>query len=557
MVKQRLPWSPVTTPTMLVEEGPPLPAEPSPRPLRSLVASASRLTSQKVKAAPGRASTAKSWQSDAWDMYDLVGEQRFLASTLSSRMSQAKFFVGRLADDQTEVPEPVTDRPDVTVILDYLGGSPAGRSQIIGRLGANLFVAGDAWLAGIPSRSIPGSPREGEAPVLGPDGSPVIDLEDLEWSTLSVSEVNSTPEGLVSIKFGSDKASEVQVDPDEVFLIRVWRPHPRHWWEADSPTRSSLPVLRELVGLTMHISAQIDSRLAGAGLLIVPQSAQRAFRLAAGLTADPGPDEGENDPFTEALMDAMLTPIGDRANASALVPLIVTAPDEVTDNFNYLTFAKPLDTEARALRDEAIRRLALGQDAPPEMLLGTGGMNHWGAWLVREDVVTTHIEPPLALICDAITTQYLWPALEEMGYSHEEAREFVVWYDVSHMVTRPNRASDAQALYDRGAVSDGTLRSASGFDDSDAPPTEALDLATSMAFEMVKQNPSLLVAPGLASVIEQIKGAIEGTPVAALDGPADAGDLPAGDEPPTDSERLPEPGGNDLPGTSDDDADVG
>src|SRR5690606_27353876 len=129
----------------------------------------------------------------------------------------------------------------VNAILDSLGGSPAGRAQIVGRLGANLFVAGDAWLAGIPSRIIPGSPREGEPPTFGPDGSPVIDLEDLEWRTLSVSEVNSTQDGRVSIKFGADKASEVAVDPDEVFLIRVWRPHPRHWWEADSPTRSSLP----------------------------------------------------------------------------------------------------------------------------------------------------------------------------------------------------------------------------------------------------------------------------------------------------------------------------
>jgi len=546
MAKQRLPWSPVTTPAVLEESGPVMPLD-RPRPLRSLIASASRLTSQKIKASPGRASTAKSWQADAWDMYDLVGEQRFLASTLANRMSQAKFFVGRLADDQTEVPEPVTDLPEVNAILDSLGGSPAGRAQIVGRLGANLFVAGDAWLAGIPSRIIPGSPREGEPPTFGPDGSPVIDLEDLEWRTLSVSEVNSTQDGRVSIKFGADKASEVAVDPDEVFLIRVWRPHPRHWWEADSPTRSSLPVLRELVGLTMHISAQIDSRLAGAGLLIVPQSAQRAFRLAAGLNADPGPDEGENDPFTEALMDAMLTPIGDRANASALVPLIVTAPDEVTDNFNYITFAKPLDTEARALRDEAIRRLALGQDAPPEMLLGTGGMNHWGAWLVREDVVTTHIEPPLALICDAITTQYLWPALEEMGYSPEEAREFVVWYDVSHMVTRPNRASDAQALYDRGALSDSTLRSAAGFDDSDAPPAQPeVDQAVQLALNMVSSAPSLAQDPGLPALVAAIREVL---------GEAEAPPAPAEGEP-AGGERVPEPGDSDLPDTDEDDAEV-
>ena len=118
-------------------------------------------------------------------------------------------------------------------------------------------------------------------------------------------------------------------------------------------------MLRELVGLTMHISAQVDSRLAGAGLLVVPASAQRSLAIAA----DEDPDAAaadSADQFTEALMDAMLTPIGDRANASALVPLVVTVPDESTGLFNYMSFASPLDSEARSLRDEAIRLLRAG-----------------------------------------------------------------------------------------------------------------------------------------------------------------------------------------------------
>lgn len=524
----------------------PRPAVERPRPLTSLVASAQRLTSETIKEAPWRANTAKEWQSDAWEMYDLVGEQRFLASTLANRMSQARLFVSRLPEDQTDTPEPLADLPEVSEVLNALGGSPAGRAQIIGRLGSNLFVAGDAWLVGLPSHMVPGTPRNVASPAVG-EGGEGIDLADLEWRTFSVNEVSVSRDGRVEIKYGSDKMSTLTVHPDEAFMIRVWRPHPRYWWEADSPTRSSLPVLRELVGLTMHISAQIDSRLAGAGLLVVPQSAQRAFRIAAGLPQDPDPEGDTSDPFTEALMEAMLTPIGDRANASALVPLIATVPDEVTDKFDYINFAKPLDTEARSLRDEAIRRLALGQDAPPEMLLGTGGMNHWGAWLVREDVVTTHIEPPLALICDAITTQYLWPALEEMGYSPQEAREFVVWYDVSHMVTRPNRASDAGALHDRNALSDAALRAANGFDESDAPPPEPeVDQAVQMALDLVSSAPSLAQDPGLPALVASIREVLgEGeVPPAPVEGE------------PANAERVPEPGDSDLPNTDGDDAEI-
>ena len=154
------------------------------------------------------------------------------------------------------------------------------------------------------------------------------------------------------------------------------------------------------------------------------------------------------------------------------MPLVVTVPDESVDKFKLHHLLEPLDGEARELRDEAIRRLALGQDAPPELLLGTGGMNHWGAWLVQEDVVTTHISPTLALICDALTTQYLWPVLEAMGYDRDIVRQYVIWFDVEHMIIRPNRAADAEKLFAAGAISASSYRDAAGFDDSDAPSAE-------------------------------------------------------------------------------------
>jgi hypothetical protein len=489
-------------------------AEPSaivhPAPLSSLVASAKRLTSKSVRRG-GKMSTLRAWQEDAWEMYDLVGEQRFLSSTLAGRMSQANFYVGRVTDDPTVDPEPLPLDHQAATVLHAIGGSASGRAQLIQRLGVNLFVAGDAWLAGIPRYLMPAALRspgdeEVERPAeVDPDSLPV---DDLEWKMLSVSEVASHRDGQVTLMMGDGEGEQVKCLLDEIFLIRVWRPHPRRWWEADSPTRSSLSVLRELVGLTMHISAQVDSRLAGAGLLVVPQSAQRALNVAAGLEP-----ETDSDQFTEALMEAMLTPIGDRANASALVPLVVTVPDEVTAMFNYMTFAKPLDSEARSLRDEAIRRLALGQDAPPELLLGTGGMNHWGAWLVREDVVSTHLEPPLALICDALTTQYLWPVLMQQGMTQEQASEFVVWYDVSHMIMRPNRSGDALVLHERGAIGDKALRDATGFSEEDAPTLTMVDAAI---LDMVKANPALLYKPGVNALREQMQAIADGKDIDPL-----------------------------------------
>jgi hypothetical protein len=482
-----------------------------PRPLASLVASARRLTSQTISRA---GATAKGWQEDAWEMFDLVGEQRFLATTLANRMSQARLYVGAYDGSQTDAPVPVEGKPEVTGVLDAFGDNAAARTQLLQRLGVNLFIAGDGWLVGIPERLLPVS--DGGDPEQPPSTSTItldpmdgtLAIDDLQWRMLSVSEVTSKAGGEVTLRLGENEVDKVDAQIDDIFLIRVWRPHPRRWWEADSPTRSSLPVLRELVGLTMHISAQVDSRLAGAGLLIIPQSALRALKIAAGL-----PEDSVDDPFTEALLEAMLKPIQDRANASALVPLVITVPDEACSLFNFMSFAKPLDSEARSLRDEAIRRLALGQDAPPELLLGTGGMNHWGAWLVQEDVVTTHLEPPLALICDALTTQYLWPVLVQQGMDQEAAQQYVIWYDVSDLVVRPNRSQDAVALFDRGIISDDATRDATGFDDSDAPPAkEDLPAAVSMALDLVRSSPGLLQNPGLPSVVAQIEQVLTESP---------------------------------------------
>lgn len=455
---------------------------PSPRPGGSLMASAKRITARTIA---NRSVTdrgiADNWQDDAWDMYDLVGEQRFLAHTLAARMAQARLFVGRISQEsQTDDPEPVDAESPAVIPLDVLtGNSPGGAEQLLQRLGSNLYMAGEAWL--VQYEDTDGGELLGEV-----------------WRACSVDEVKTTMDGTVRVQIGEKEFAEIS--PDENFVIRIWRPHPRFAWKADASTKASLPVLRELVGLTMHISAQVDSRLAGAGLLIVPKSAREAF-------ADPASTSDDSNEFVDALIEAMLTPISDRGSASALVPLVVTVPDEAADKFKHLTFANELDPEARELRDEAIRRLALSQDAPPEVLLGTGNMNHWGAYLVQEDVVTTHLEPPLALICDALTTQYLRPALSSLGVAHPE--QYVIWYDVSHLVVRPNRATEAIALHSAGAITDGALRDAAGFEDSDAPET-ALSAAATIAVEMVRSSPSLAVDPGLPALVEQLEQVMAG-----------------------------------------------
>lgn len=504
-----------------------------PRPLASLTSAASRLATRRGSGAGvvrmAHSAAAGGWQGDAWDAFDQVGEQRFLATTIGNRMGQAKFFVGRV-EDGSEDPEPLVEGLAAELFFRSFQRSPAALAQMITRAGTNLFVAGEFYLVGIPSSEIEAVANGSDATDtrdddFDPDSLPglgvpdEVDLGDMEWRVLSRDEIETerSDSRKVLLRNAVD-GHDMVIDADRLFIIRTWRPHPRRWWEPDSPTRSSLPVLRELIGLTMQVSAQVDSRLAGAGLLLVPNEADAAMKAAAHSRV-----AGQEEPpdFVDDLMETMITPISDRSSASAVVPMVVTVPGETIGQFRHISFSTPLDDETRELRDEAIRRLALGQDAPPEILLGSGDASHWGAWLVREDVVTTHIEPPLALVCDALTTQFLWPVLEQLNMDRDEVRRHVIWYDVEHMIIRPNRSSDALALHDKGLLSPAAARLANGFDENDAPTDD--DPAVTVALQLIAQAPSLLAERSLPELVAEIRTVMGARPGAALPAPGGNG----------------------------------
>lgn len=502
------------------EEGMLVPEKP--KPLRSITAAASRLTSRTIKKYAKRSANGR--QAEAWEMFDLVGEEHFLATTLSRRMSQANLFVGRIPDDD-DTGEPVPVEPGSEAdVLDMFGKNQVQRAQMIARAGVGLFVPGEAYFVGVPNYlsetpadtsaeaqvtrlvQTPDGRIEPDGALYGPDGES-IDLKDLDWYALSNDEVSWDNSGAVTLTIGDHR---ITTSPDSVFLIRAWSAHPRKFVDPDSPTLAALPILRELAGLTEHVSAQIDSRLAGAGMFAISKTIKDAMSSGMG-------DENE-DAFMDALMEAMITPISDRSNASAFVPFLVTVPDDgsgraVADYFHFQKFDSALDGEARELREEAIRRLALSLDTPPEILLGVGSMNHWGAWLVREDVIVTHVEPPLALICDALTREFLWPVLQAGGMDQEEAEKHVLWYSVQHLVTRPNKTDDAKDLHERGVISDAALRAATGFSDEDAPPVRTeteIDPAVALALDLVTKAPTLLATPGLPAIVAQIQAVLDG-----------------------------------------------
>ena len=267
------------------------------------------------------------------------------------------------------------------------------------------------------------------------------------------------------------------------------------------------------------VSAIIDSRLAGAGLLIIPSSVQEKLREQAQAGDMFDPDTGEparrvdEDLFTDVLIDAMTEAIKDRSSAASVVPLVVTVPDELVDKIRHVSMAADLDKGAKTLRDESLQRLAHSLDAPPEVLFGMGSSTHWNSWLVKQDTIDSHIVPGLQLICDALTTEFLHPVMEMLGYPPEQIRRMVVWFDVSKLAEQVNTFKDALELFKVGAVSKETLRAAAGFDESDAPEEmDALDPKVQLVVDMVTRAPSLAVGGGMIDLYRQLEALIDGTP---------------------------------------------
>lgn len=382
------------------------------------------------------------WAEQAWAYYDAVGELRYAANWLGNALSRAQLIIAKEPDEGAQ-PERVDDNEAANDALTALAGGVAGQAEMLKAFGLHLTVAGDSYLVGLDDKK-----------------------GDQRWLVRSPEEVNAHP-GKVTVRInGLDKV----LDDDDVALIRIWRPHPRRSWEADSPTRGVLPVLHELERLTQMVLASANSRLAGAGLLLIPQEFDFAtpsnYPMDDGQQNQPGVASAQN--FVNRLGHAMIAPVTDRSDPGAVVPVVVTAPGEHIPNVRLIQFSTPLDAQAIELRKEAIRRFALGMDMPPEILLGMGDSSHWNAWQIDEAAIKLHIEPLLSLICDALTVEFLRPQLGEDS-------DLIVWFDTTELVQRPNRGPESLDLYRLDIVGAGTVRREFGYSEDDAPKDEELD----------------------------------------------------------------------------------
>ena len=431
------------------------------------------------------------------DAYDSVGPIWYAAQFYAKPLGAVELRVmARREDGDME-----EATPEEAALLDRIRGPlGGGRALLQAQYGRLRFLNGECYLL----------------VTVNADGDEV-------WEIVSVFEVE-VRDGRVFRDTGAGKVEyrDVSADPPtaigtgEAVVYRLWKPHPRRSGVADSPLRAVLDDAEEFRLLSLSVRARARSRAAGAGVLLYPDEVSIAAPFV-----DAPDDDPDADPFMRVLTDALMAPIADPGAASGVVPITLSVPGDTIEQFRHLDLRPASAYEEKDLRDEALRRIATGLDLPPEVLLGTADVNHWGSWLISEKEWKSHVEPVCREMCEDLTSVYLRPAARAAGLARAE--DLVVWYDETAAVMPPDRTEDAKDAYDRYAISADALRRAGGFDDEDAPDDD--ELVRRIAIDT--GDSTLLTTGEPAPTPEPVAPTPPGAPQAPVDGaePADAGEV--------------------------------
>jgi hypothetical protein len=387
-----------------------------------------------------KARGGEEWMRTAWDFFDLIQEYHQGCAIVGALLSRAKLVAMEKGADGKWAP---TQNPVALAALDELYGGEEGHSEMLRQFGIHLSVAGGGYLIG-PSMT------EGAT---DPD----------DWQVAATTEVTRS---------GGTWRVNGKPLKGKPMVIYIWKPHPRNKKKADAPSRALLGTLSELLQLRKRIAAQIDSRLTGAGMMLVPSETSfpsaPVRQLNAGDPAivrdsiQPGNAQG----LADLLFERMQIAIEDPSSAEAMMPLIGETPGEFVDKVKVINFWSELDKAAPALRRELVTGVATGMDMPPEVLLGNAGSNHWNAWLSDENNVKIHAEPLLHIVTSSITTGYYRVALDgEPGI--DDPNRFAIMADTSAMRMRPNRSKEALELHRELILGREAVARENGFEPSD------------------------------------------------------------------------------------------
>jgi hypothetical protein len=410
----------------------------------------------------------ESWTEEAWGLYDTLGEFRFAVDWRAAAISRIRLRAARVEPGQDE--PKIIDAGPASDLIAELAGNVSGRAEMLATMSTLLDVPGQAFVVG--------------ETISGTRTWQIISADELRWQSGVIQIVDAE----ASLQTGGSQWRNLAQD---YYVSRVWRPHKRIRWHADSPTRAALGTMRELELVNRAIQANYLSRLASAGVIIFPE--EITFPVREEFLED-------LDPFTREWVETAREAIATPGTAAATVPIPMRVPSEFVDKIKHIDFTTAQDEKIIEKRDSAIRRLATHVDIPPEVLTGMGDVNHWSSWQLEESAIKIHILPPVELICHGLTFAFLTPMLKGMG---EDPEGWVVWYDASEIAQRPDKSAKATEAYDRLELSPKAYRREIGMDEADAPTTAEV---VEMGLKKLAVNPQV----GYAALTDILHGTLSG-----------------------------------------------
>jgi len=383
-------------------------------------------------------SATAEWQAEAAELYNVVPELRYGIYWIASSASRASLVIAKKPQGSATQPEAVPRDHAAWEPLDELAPTAPEQAMLIYRIVTLMKLLGRWRLVG-------------------------FDTEDGKRQWVVSSEYDYRESGNGVEVHDATTGVSYQLKADQVWSIPMLMPHPVRSAEPDAPTRALIPTLHELIDLSGHVQTAAKSRLAGAGLLLVPNQIG---------TVTPGQSNGVNPAEGNSLMQSLMrtaqASLRSPTDVSRHLPVIINGHQEALNAVRHLSLQTPFDERVDSLRTSAVRRIAIGLDLPAEVLSGLGELNHWTAWAVESSGQRVNIEPTLNFVCRELTTKFLQPALKSMGLA--DADQYMVSFDVAGAQSEANKGDLALAAYDLGIISADAARTALGYGSGDAPP---------------------------------------------------------------------------------------
>jgi hypothetical protein len=418
-----------------------------------------------------RSAVARSWQLETWRVYDNLGEISFAFNLIATFLSRIRIHAAvmvnpdepptevtdgvklELADGQTVGAEGGVDPRLAARAREFISNLNTGDgiASLLRAYGLNKLTAGECYLA----------------------------MLEGKWSIKSTFELQVDPGGTMRWQpsASTESVTPHEIDRDKSTVIRMWTKHPKYSADPDCSLRPVLFLCEQLIRLNRMINNTVQSRMNAGILMVATEIVEAATTPGAEDNVD-DPDAPELSPFETDLHATMTQPILDDQAGAAVIPMVVSVPHEYMDGIQHITLARDVDEHMIAYAENVLTRILNGISIPKDAITGFQNVRYSNAQQISEDLYKQAVEPLALSFVDDITGTYLKPLLEAdmlaNGWDADEVKKMVVWYDPSEITTRPDRGADADAGWDRGALSDDAWRKEHGFSASDAPSEEEL-----------------------------------------------------------------------------------